>query len=75
MLLGGEGEMEDEGGGGIDIYKGRKETRRSLQRILSVNVGVCRSETESVISLIVKTQSMFSFFFLFFIMFKDALTD
>lgn len=38
------GEEESKGGGGVDIYKGTKETRRSLQRILSVNVGVCRSE-------------------------------
>lgn len=34
-----------------------KETR-TLRRILSVNVGVCRSEAESVIALIVKAQSM-----------------
>lgn len=29
------GEEENKGGGGIDIYKGTRETRRSLQRILS----------------------------------------
>lgn len=38
------GEEENKGGGGVDIYEGRKETRGSLQRILSVNVQVCHSE-------------------------------